>query len=713
VSFLLPQLLWALPAASIPLIIHLLSRANTRVVNFSTLIFLQQLEHKSIRRLHTLQWLVILLRTLIILVLLLLLARPVVKGYFQGWLGVEASTLSVVLVDDSFSLSGFSSDRTTMSAGSSTGRAIGQLDLLLQQLADQASRGDVIILRVSDGRVIYDGPGADLPGANEIVNLVRPGYHQDNLSTVLDTLASESFRARSQLYANRELTVISDFQIHQQGALRFMGADTTLWKDWHFFLLPVPRQTYNAAVTRAAVITAIPLAGKLMEVAVTVLNTGDEALRNMPVQIVLNDVRSGQLVVDLNPGERKAVTFQVAPTDPGHQFGYAVVERDQRLGDNRFYFHTYIPEKVRIVLIQPPTLRASFVRMALETLEATTPQVDLSIVDPAEQTWTPGGADVLILNGLEGAPRLLTRRVDDFLGLGGTLLILPGTGTAAEQALGSLQEHLNLPPADLIPLSLGASLSLDPAALAASILARPFDRELELGELPEISQLYPLHPRGQDEVILRVTGGRPLLVRTPVSEGSVFLFALPCNLQWTDLPLKGSFIPLWHYLTYWRSTGTTLADVRTGETPVIRMTPRQSIRSLTIVAPDHVTSIVVPDMRTRSLTLRNLQEPGIYTTFIAGSGAQPHTSVLEDGGKFAVNIPDQELTAGTLNRTALQSLFAPDRVFILDEDEAINEWIQEARFGHELWRPLLYLLILLIVAEMIIGNVYSTPRRHS
>ena len=110
-SFLIPQILWALPAASIPLILHLLSRTNTKEVKFSTIFFLKQMEHESIRRLRTNHWLVILLRTLMIVLLLLLLARPVVRGYVQDWLGEDTSTLSVILVDDSFSLSGTSNNQ--------------------------------------------------------------------------------------------------------------------------------------------------------------------------------------------------------------------------------------------------------------------------------------------------------------------------------------------------------------------------------------------------------------------------------------------------------------------------------------------------------------------------------------------------------------------------------------------------------------------------
>ncbi|MCK4577176.1 MAG: BatA domain-containing protein, partial [Candidatus Marinimicrobia bacterium] len=116
-SFLLPQMLWALPAVSLPLLIHLLSRANTKVVDFSSLRFLTLIEHNSMRRLNWNQWLLVLIRSLLLLFFILLLARPVVRGYFRGFLEGSATTLTVCLVDDSFSMSGITGSDNNQGRG--------------------------------------------------------------------------------------------------------------------------------------------------------------------------------------------------------------------------------------------------------------------------------------------------------------------------------------------------------------------------------------------------------------------------------------------------------------------------------------------------------------------------------------------------------------------------------------------------------------------
>jgi len=425
----------------------------------------------------------------------------------------------------------------------------------------------------------------------------------------------------------------------------------------------------------------------------------------------LNGVRSGQLIIDLEPGEQKTVRFQVAPTEPGHQQGYAEVDRDERPGDNRFHFHTFIPPRVRVLLIEPPELNPSFPRLALRSLAAQTPYIQLRVILPADLAWTPQEVEVVILNSLTAVPRLLIRKLEEFLGEGGTLIVIPGAGPEGSQALGTLQGQLGLPAMGLTPQTFDSPLSLDQETLKTSFLGKVFQREAELDELPRLSRFYPVYPRATDDVVLWLTENIPLLTRGTYNNGSVFLFSLPFHLQWTDLPLKGSFIPLWHHLIYWRAAKSVLVDVRVGDTPVLDVNPRQATQSMTLIAPTGVTSLIIPDIRTRAVTLRDLNTPGNYVLTIRGQ-SQPGTSPTPgEEIQFRVNVSDEELTSGALSRLALLSLFDPGRTFILEEGVPVEEWIQQARFGRELWRPLLYLLIVLLVLEMIFGNVYHSPRR--
>ena len=104
-TFLSPTILWGLAAASIPIIIHLLSLRHTRDIEFSTLYFIKELEHKTIRRLKLRQLLLVLIRILVIVCLILMVARPVQKGFVPGWMAAEKETRVIIFVDNSASMS--------------------------------------------------------------------------------------------------------------------------------------------------------------------------------------------------------------------------------------------------------------------------------------------------------------------------------------------------------------------------------------------------------------------------------------------------------------------------------------------------------------------------------------------------------------------------------------------------------------------------------
>jgi len=66
-GFLNSTVLLAASAALIPLLIHLFSRRRVRVVEFSSLKYLKEMQKRQLRRLKIRQWLLLILRMLIVL----------------------------------------------------------------------------------------------------------------------------------------------------------------------------------------------------------------------------------------------------------------------------------------------------------------------------------------------------------------------------------------------------------------------------------------------------------------------------------------------------------------------------------------------------------------------------------------------------------------------------------------------------------------------
>ncbi|MCW8803913.1 MAG: BatA domain-containing protein, partial [Ignavibacteriaceae bacterium] len=102
-TFLNPAVLFGLLAASIPIIIHLLNLRKLKIIEFSTLQFLKELQKNKIRKIKLKQWLLLALRVLIILCIVTAFARPTLVGVSIGGTTSAAKTTAVFILDDTFS----------------------------------------------------------------------------------------------------------------------------------------------------------------------------------------------------------------------------------------------------------------------------------------------------------------------------------------------------------------------------------------------------------------------------------------------------------------------------------------------------------------------------------------------------------------------------------------------------------------------------------
>ena len=106
-TFLAPTALIFLFGIGIPVLIHFLNRFNVKKVNFSSVRFLKSMEDNSIRNVKFKKLILLMLRIGIISALVLMLSRPVTRGFIPGWLSTELETRLLIVIDNSSSMNSF------------------------------------------------------------------------------------------------------------------------------------------------------------------------------------------------------------------------------------------------------------------------------------------------------------------------------------------------------------------------------------------------------------------------------------------------------------------------------------------------------------------------------------------------------------------------------------------------------------------------------
>jgi hypothetical protein len=191
IGFLNPLWLWALPLAAVPLILHLVARRQPPTVPFPAVRYLQQVTRDHRRRLKLQHWLLLLVRTLLMLALLLAAAGPTLAR--DGLVG-HAPAAMVLVLDNSPS-SGAVTDGTPM------------LDRLRQAagaVLDKATAEDALWLVTADGLARR----APVEVLRATIDTLTPSEVRLDLGEAIaqarDILATESRPA--------EVVVLSDLQ---------------------------------------------------------------------------------------------------------------------------------------------------------------------------------------------------------------------------------------------------------------------------------------------------------------------------------------------------------------------------------------------------------------------------------------------------------------------------------------------------------------------
>src|SRR3982750_4500650 len=102
-NFLAPAFLAGLSAIAVPVIIHLIHRERKAVIEFPSLMFLERIPYKSVRRQKIRHLLLLILRCLAIALLVAAFARPFFARRHAAITGTGAREL-VVLLDNSASM---------------------------------------------------------------------------------------------------------------------------------------------------------------------------------------------------------------------------------------------------------------------------------------------------------------------------------------------------------------------------------------------------------------------------------------------------------------------------------------------------------------------------------------------------------------------------------------------------------------------------------
>lgn len=666
-NFLAPLFLAALAAIAIPILVHLTNRPRERVLPFPSLMFLQRVQYRTVRRQQIRHWILFLLRAAVIILVAAAFARPLFEGSGADALAAGGHRELVILLDQSMS----------MAYGDRWERATGAA----RRAAASLGPDDRATLVLFDDQATQAGSSDGAGGLEAALAAARPTAsptrYAAGLSVARDLL-QDATRPR------REVLLISDFQ---RGGWRG-DEDLRLPAGALFTFEDVSDgATENLAVVGLAVERTRASGRERVTVSGRLANPGSQAARDVPVYLEVDGQRVGSREVDLAARGAGMVQFDpIALSDRPVRVRARLGRADPLATDDVHQAVVAPARPVHVLLVSEDGL---FLRRAL-SLGADPP---FAVTRRTSQTLS--GADlagqaVVLLDDVPAPGSGLMQRLSGFVEAGGGLCVALGRRSAPEgwEARGAaLMAGATGPVVDRLA-DHGARLS----GLAGEHPAFEIFRAPRSGDMStaRFFRYRTFRPGDGAVVLARFDDGGVALAEHALGRGRVVVWTSGLDNVWNDLAVQPVFLPFLHQLVgYLAGYQAPRLSHTVGEV----LDTRQWSGELSLETPS---GIRVASGAGDAAAAHELREAGFYTLRLLGRNQEPvAVAVNPDPAESDLARLDPEELARRVTAEASGPAVEPAR-------EALSAPERERRQG--LWWYILFAVLLLLVAETLTSN---------
>ena len=601
-SFLTPWFLLASAGILIPIAIHMIRRKKAIKVAFTTLRFLRTTSKKMVYFQQVRQWLLLLIRTLIFLLLALAFARPFL-GAFSQIKGLSPQS-AVILLDTSMS----------MRYGDHFARAKSEVAGILRsfQPGDEAA-----LVTFSEKTGKLKGLTADLEELRAFLSgLDSPDYRGTRYLPALK-LADQVLR--SARYPDRVVYLVSDFQ---------KQAFDRLDRAWRFspgiILKSIKigeENTSNLAVSDVKSPNLLEPHGKELSILARIRSLGSQHLSQAKVSLMMERA-NGQLqkvetqTVDLVHQSEAVVAFQTridrgsesdGPTMQRFaQRGAVVIEDDHLQPDNIFRFTMPLPSPIRILAVNGESDQdwyddeSHWFRLALgdsrdhrggvSGSEPNSPEIQpdepsyflLDVVEPHQlDLQSPHSYQVVVLLNVGQLAQKNLNSIHSYVSRGGNLLIALGDQVEAKGFNRSFSKitPLVLEGKRILDLDYRVITDFDSRHPLFQSLQR--NTEIDFGTA-RFKGYWSGTAKEGSQILMQFDNGAPALVEENFGNGRVLLLTSSFDTEWSNLPLQVWFLPWLHEsLRYLSRLEEKKRAYRVDEPVPIHIPPRTLIHRLT------------------------------------------------------------------------------------------------------------------------------------
>ncbi|MDD5687149.1 MAG: BatA and WFA domain-containing protein [Elusimicrobia bacterium] len=493
--FLNPIFLIGLLAASIPIIIHLLSKKKQRNINFGDLRFLKLAASRTIRIFRIKQYLLLLIRCLLIVILTLIFARPVMH-----YVSSSENSETILLIDNSYSMDYYKDGKTRLETAKMVAGQV--LDMLRPE-------EKISIFTFSDSiSPIVKNPTTDKQILLSELTNVKITYRKTNTISAINEI-SKYFQNKQ---SEKRIILISDFSENGWSEKNYV-------LDGNYKVICIDigdNSPENFAVS--------DVKNDGNDISIMVSNYSDNK-KKIYGDIYIDDKKYKSLFFE--PLSRKDDTMVISMKNisSGIHKCFMELEPDKLLPDNKHYFAFNFHEKPKVLMVDGNPQFSDFKGEVFFLKTALASNTSAKVINYIQlDDEQIDNYDMIFLCNISDFSRNSIVKLNDFILKGKSIVFFLGDNIKIE--------NYNTTLSFLLPCELSAVVSGGELSDFG-----PFQNSEILKNII-ISKRFLSIPKNGSEVILKFSDNTPFLMK---GTNNVFVFTVSSNLSYSDMPVKPIF----------------------------------------------------------------------------------------------------------------------------------------------------------------------------
>jgi hypothetical protein len=516
-KFVHPEILWALGAIAIPIIVHLFNFRKFKKVLFSNVEFLREIKQETQSKSKIKHWLILISRILALSAMVFAFAQPYIPA--PGSTDKVGANAVSVYIDNSFSMQGENQN----------GRLLELAKNKAIEIVGSFQPTDKFQLLTSE----FEGRHQRLVSKEEMVDLIQ----EVDIAPVSRKISEVVSRQRD-LLNNSKLDkktafILTDLQSSITD-LSTVENDTSI----HFLLVPdLAPDLSNLFIDSVWFASPVRQLNQPEVLNIRIQNSGDENRENIPIQLEVNGQQKSVATANISAGASNEIQLSFSNTEPGYKNCKLVVDDNTITIDDAYYFSYDVASQISVLEIKSKAEGPE----AIAAVFKDDPYFLYNVSSDGNIDYGSfAKTNLILLNQLHTISSGLSAELEKFVTSGGSLLIIPESnaeltgynelcgklGVAQISAKNSGEEKVNF------------------VNYEHFIYKNAFEKNTGNIDLPIVKSWFGLQvgSKSSAENMMSMQNGLPFIISAMKGSGRIYLSAVSLQMEESNF-INHAFFP--------------------------------------------------------------------------------------------------------------------------------------------------------------------------